>query len=107
MAQMITVTARTPFVYQTRALSVGDRFECLPVWAAILRDQGKIALASDRQPVVVVIPPSVEASYPSSNIREGVPDEPLASTATTAVVRTRRARRAVDPVIAPDPVPAA
>lgn len=87
MAQKtITVTARQPFVYQTRALSVGDRFECEPVQAALLRYQGKIALASDRQPVVA--PPPVE-----------VP-----------VMRTgRRARRALVETSADvsDPVPTA
>jgi len=84
MAQMITVTARTPFVYQTRALSVGDRFECPPVWAAILRDQGKIALASDPQPVA-----------PES-------DAPPETCQPVPVRTSRRARRALmdtlDPV---------
>lgn len=83
MAQMITVTARHPFVYLTRALAVGDRFQCSPVWAAILRDQGKIALASDRQPVVA----SPDVDVPA--------------------VRARRVRRVVDSTVTPDPVPTA
>lgn len=82
----ITVTARKPFVYQTRALSVGDRFECEPIQAAVLRYQGKITLASDRQPVVP--PPAVEVPVPRTS---------------------RRARRALveKSVDVPDPVPTA
>lgn len=84
MAQKtITVTARKPFVYQTRALSVGDRFECEPVQAALLRYQGKIALASDRQPVVP--PAAVDVPVTRTSRR---PRRPLVETAVSDPVPT-------------------
>lgn len=43
----ITVTARTTFDHAGRAYAVGDLVSVAPEWAAILRDQGKVALDSD------------------------------------------------------------
>lgn len=69
MAGMVTVTARTDFVYQTRVLVAGEQFECRPIEAAMLRYQGKVALASDPQPKITNPEPSSQPAPPTRRRR--------------------------------------